>query len=120
MLKVFEAFAGIGSQVMALKNIGLSFESVGICEIDKYAVQAYEACHGKVNNYGDITKIDWHNVPDFDLFTYSFPCQAVSLAGQRKGFAKGSGTTSSLLWECEKAIEIKNAANLYDVHINLD
>lgn len=46
-------------------------------------------------------------VPDFDLFTYSFPCTDISSAGQQKGLTEGSGTRSSLLWECRKTIEIK-------------
>jgi DNA (cytosine-5)-methyltransferase 1 len=84
------------------------FEIVGISEIDKYALQAYKSLHGAVPaNYGDIAKIDWAEVPDFDLFTYSFPCQDISIVGQRKGLDEGSGTESSLLWECKKAIEIK-------------
>ncbi len=111
-LKVFEAFAGLGSQVMALKKLDINFESVGIAEIDKYADKAYKFIHGEINNYGDISKIDWNDVPYFDLFTYSFPCQDLSLAGKRKGLVKGSGTRSSLLWECEKAIEIKRPAYL--------
>lgn len=49
----------------------------------------------------------WQDVPDFDLFTYSFPCTDVSNAGRQAGLEKGSGTRSSLLWECERAIEIK-------------
>lgn len=80
MIKVFEAFAGYGSQSMALRRLGIDFEVVGISEIDKYAIHAYMAVHGKTPNYGDISKIDWDNVPDFDLFTYSFPC---GLAGTR-------------------------------------
>lgn len=77
---------------------------MGISEIDKYAIQAYEALHGEANNYGDISKIDWMQVPDFDLLTYSFPCTDISNAGQQQGFDEGSGTRSSLLWECRKAI----------------
>lgn len=46
-------------------------------------------------------------MPDFDLFTYSFPCQDVSFAGKQQGFTEGSGTRSSLLWECRKAILAK-------------
>lgn len=46
-------------------------------------------------------------VPDFDLFTYSFPCQSISAAGKQAGLEEGSGTRSSLLWECRKAIEAK-------------
>ena len=111
-VRVFEAFAGYGSQSMALRRLAedyprFSFEVVGISEIDRYALQAYRAVHGDVTNYGDITCIDWDKVPDFDLFTYSFPCQDVSFAGKQQGFTEGSGTRSSLLWECRKAILAK-------------
>ncbi len=111
-LRVFEAFAGYGSQAMALKRLSyhnpdFKFQVVGISEIDKYAITAYMAVHGDTPNFGDISKIDWAEVPDFDLFTYSFPCTDISSAGQQKGLAEDSGTRSSLLWECKKAIEIK-------------
>lgn len=106
-LRVFEAFAGYGSQSMALKRLGIDFEVVGISEIDKYAIKAYNAIHGETKNYGDISKIEWSNVPDFDFLTYSFPCTDISAAGQQKGLEEGSGTRSSLLWECKKAIEAK-------------
>lgn len=106
-IRVFEAFSGYGSQSMALKRLGIDFEVVGISEIDKYAIQAYMAVHGETHNYGDISKIDWSIVPDFDFLTYSFPCTDISNAGKRKGLAEGSGTRSSLIWECRKAIESK-------------
>ena len=111
-LRVFEAFAGYGSQHMAFDAIkpdipGFDFKVVGISEIDKYALQAYEAVHGDCPNYGDISKIDWNQVPDFDFFSYSFPCTDISNAGLQKGLSEGSGTRSSLLWECCRAIEKK-------------
>ena len=74
MIKVFEAFAGVGSQRMALKNLGIPHEVVAISEIDKFAIASYEAIHGKTNNLGDISKIEGKDIPDHDLFTYSFPC----------------------------------------------
>lgn len=107
-LRVFEAFAGYGSQSMALRNIGIEHEVVGISEIDKYAIMAYNATHGETKNYGDISMVNWAHVPDFDLFTYSFPCTDISNAGQQAGFEEGSGTRSSLLWECRKAIVEKH------------
>lgn len=51
-IRVFEAFAGYGSQSMALKRLGIDFEVVGISEIDKYAIQAYMAVHGDYSSYG--------------------------------------------------------------------
>ena len=106
-LRVFEAFSGVGSQHMALRNLGLDYEVVGVSEIDMYAHQAYEAIHGETKNFGDITKINPNDLPDFDLFIYSFPCTDLSTAGQQRGLEKGSGTSSSLLWECQRLIEGK-------------
>ena len=105
MLRVFEAFAGYGSQSIALRNLGVDYEVVAISEIDKYAIKAYEAIHGLTNNLGDICKIDPRDIPDHDLFTYSFPCQDLSVAGKQAGL--GKGTRSGLLYECEKIIEAK-------------
>ena len=108
-LKVFTAFSGYDSQCMALDKLGIDYELVGWSEIDKFAIQAHNAVYPQWadRNFGDISKIDWANVPDFDLFTYSFPCQDISSAGKQRGLQKGSETRSSLLWECQKAIEAK-------------
>ena len=112
-IRVFEAFAGYGSQAMALKRLQhdfpdrVEFEFVGISEIEPHAIAAYNAVHGDTPNFGDISKIDWAQVSDFDLFTYSSPCQDISTAGKQKGFIEGSGSRSSLLWECRRAIEAK-------------
>lgn len=112
-LKVFELFAGYGSQSLALKRYNIPFESVGYCEIDKYAIQAYKALHGDhIKNYGDITKVDENELPNMDLLTYSFPCQDISVAGKQRGLSKDSGTRSSLLWECHRIIEAKKPAYL--------
>lgn len=112
MIRVFEAFSGYGSQALGLNRLKethpeFAYEVVGISEIDRYALQAYKSLHGHCPNYGDISKIDWSSVPNFDLFTYSSPCQDFSLAGKQKGGTQGSGTRSSLLWECYRAIEAK-------------
>ncbi|SUP42857.1 DNA cytosine methyltransferase [Veillonella criceti] len=160
MLKVFEAFAGYGSQRMALKNLKIPHEIVGISEIEGDVILSYAAIHEhllekrneplnvsdqsmrgyleKINvpldyktfvnkaknlkgqklkdmylanvlskNYGDIRVINPLDLPDFDFFTYSFPCQDISVAGFQKGLSKSSDTRSSLLWECCKIIETK-------------
>lgn len=109
MLRVFTAFSGYDSQCLALNRVGVDYDLVGWSEIDKYAIKAHNALFPQYaeRNYGDISHIDWEGVSDFDLFTYSFPCTDISAAGQQKGLAEGSGTRSSLLWECRKAIETK-------------
>ena len=113
-LRCFYAFAGYNSQKMALKRLAEHFPEfhhvcVGWSEIDANAIKANNAVFPEDadKNFGDITKIDWEQVPDFDLFTYSFPCQSISSSGKQEGLEEGSGTRSSLLWECKKAIEFK-------------
>ncbi|WPF70115.1 DNA methyltransferase [Bacillus phage BC-VP] len=104
-LRVVEAFAGIGTQSMALKKLNIDYKVVAISEIDPHAIQSYEAIHGKVNNLGDVSKIDIKKVPDHDLFTYSFPCTDVSVAGKREGL--GEGTRSGHLYDCKQIIQTK-------------
>lgn len=119
-IKVFEAFAGYGSQMMALRRVarrhagGADFQLVGWSEIDNDAIAAHNAVFPEYAecNHGDISKIDWERVSDFDLFTYSFPCQDISNAGLQRGLQEGSGSRSSLLWECRKAIETKRPSFL--------
>ena len=108
-LRVFTSFSGYDSQLMALRDIGANYECVGWSEIDRWAIKAHNAVFPELadRNYGDITKIDWNAVPDFDLFTYSFPCTDISSAGEQKGFDEDSGTRSSLLWECRRPIAAK-------------
>lgn len=105
MLRVFEAFSGIGSQRMALNNIGIEHEVVAISEIEENSIKSYMAIHGDTLNLGDISKIKPSDIPKHDLFTYSFPCQDISLSSyNQKGLKENSGTRSSLLWECKKVI----------------
>lgn len=109
MIKVIELFAGIGSQREALKRANIEHEIVAISENDKYASKAYVLLHGSTNNLGDIRGIE--RLPKADLWTYSFPCTDISLAGKMKGFDKGSGTHSSLLWEVQRLLEVSKANN---------
>ena len=102
MVKVIELFAGVGCQRQALKNIGINHEIIGISEIDKYAINSYNQLHGETHNFGDISKIE--KLPKADLWTYSFPCQDLSMAGDMKGIKEG--TRSGLLHEVERLLEV--------------
>lgn len=105
-MKIIELFAGIGSQAMALRNIGADYEIVGISEIDKFAIISYNAIHGETKNFGDITKIK--ELPKCDLVTLSFPYQSLSISGKQEGIKKG--TESGLLLEVKRLLknEAKN------------
>lgn len=110
-IRLIELFAGVGSQAMALRDLGADFETYRVCEFDKYAIKSYNAIHGTDFPVSDIR--DWHGedlgIVDTDkycyIMTYSFPCQDLSVAGRGKGMAKGSGTRSGLLWEVERLLQ---------------
>ena len=102
ILTVNELFSGIGSQRKALERLGIPHEVVGVCEIDKYAIQSYEAIFGETKNYGDICtapRLDYA-----DLWTYSFPCQDISVAGNQKGISEN--TRSGLLYQVQRLLEV--------------
>ena len=88
-LRVFTTFSGYDSQMLALRRMGIPYVCVGWSEIDPFAIRAHNALFPEDadKNYGDISKIDWSKVPDFDLFTYSSPCQDFSNAGLQRGGA---------------------------------
>ena len=109
-IKLIELFAGIGSQAKALKNLGIAFDHHKVCEIDKYAIKSYNAIHNTSFETNDITKLNYkdleiENTDEIDyIMTYSFPCQDLSLAGNRKGMEKGNNTRSGLLWQVERLL----------------
>lgn len=101
-LRLIELFAGIGSQTQALKNVGVPHTVVAISEIDKNAIKSYTALHGETVNLGDIREI--RELPEADFWTYSFPCQDISVAGHGAGIKEG--TRSGLLLEVERLLKV--------------
>lgn len=85
-------FSGIGAPEMALKYLGIDFESVFACEIDKFARQSFQQLHNPKTFYNDITKRNHKDVEQLDLYVAGFPCQSFSMAGKRKGFDEARGT----------------------------
>lgn len=113
-MKIFSTFSGIGGfeigierafnnrpnvrnrSALLSENSSDTSESplrfVGYSEIDKYASSVYEKHNPGVQAYGDITKINAEELPDFDCLVGGFPCQAFSIAGKRAGFEDTRGT----------------------------
>lgn len=98
-MKLFSLFSGIGGPEKALKRLGIEYELVGYSEIDKYASKSYSVVHNEpeIKNYWDITKINEKELPDFDLMTWGFPCQDISIAGKQAGIHEG--TRSGLYYD---------------------
>jgi DNA (cytosine-5)-methyltransferase 1 len=88
-LKSIDLFAGIGGIRMGFEQaFGNAMETVFASEWDVYAQKTYRAnFHDAFEIGGDITATDERSIPPFDLCLAGFPCQAFSLAGQKRGFS---------------------------------
>ncbi|GLI18973.1 cytosine-specific methyltransferase [Tepidanaerobacter syntrophicus] len=114
--KVASMFAGIGGICLGFKRAGADI--VWANEIDKFACITYRENFG--GNYlveGDIRNISVEDIPDFDILTSGFPCQAFSIAGYQKGFKDERGhlffeTLRILEGKRPRAFFIENVKNL--------
>jgi len=85
MLNVVSLFAGIGGVCQGFKNARMNI--IWANEIDKMACLTYATNHPDVRLINDdINNVKTANIPNCDVLTAGFPCQAFSIAGYRKGF----------------------------------
>lgn len=89
------------------RNIGLDFKT-GKLKLPKNLDKIKQLYRATILSkcFGDISKVNPNDLPDFDFMTYSSPCQDFSVAGKQQGAIRGQ-TRSGLLYECEKVIEYK-------------
>ena len=89
-------------QVSFLNKYQFSYDSqkplkkVELLDID--TIKRLYIAHIRTRNFGSITDINPSELPDIDLFVYSFPCQDLSTGGNGNGMAENSGTRSSAIW----------------------
>ena len=81
-MRYFSAFTGVGGFDLGVPS---DWECVGMSEIDKYANMVLRYRFKDVKNYGDIEKINYEELPDFELLIGGSPCQDISVAGKRAG-----------------------------------
>lgn len=98
-LKMIDLFAGIGGIRLGFETIGA--ECVFTSEWDEPAQKTYQANFHDIP-YGDITKIEPQQIPQFDILLGGFPCQPFSQAGKKLGLADTRGT---LFFDIAKIIE---------------
>ena len=111
MIKVLSLFSGIGAFERAFCRIGLDWELVNYCEIDRWASLSYSMVNqcDESLNLRDVRTVTAETVRDqhVDLITYGFPCQDISIAGKQQGFVNDSGesTRSGLFFEALRIIK---------------
>ncbi len=94
-MKFLDLFAGIGGFRIGMESAG--HECIGFCEIDKFARASYKAIHdtkGEIELH-DITTVSddtIRGIGHVDVICGGFPCQAFSIAGNRRGFEDTRGT----------------------------
>jgi DNA (cytosine-5)-methyltransferase 1 len=85
MLKVGSDFSGVGAFNQALTRLGVEYQEIFACDMDKYARQTF------IHNYGEPkyypTNVYDREIPSesLDIYMTSPPCQSFSLAGKRLG-----------------------------------
>ena len=84
-----DLFAGIGGFRYSLTNCGC--KCVFSSEINEACQDVYNKNYGEIP-FGDITKVDISQIPDFDILCAGFPCQPFSICGKKKGFDDVRGT----------------------------
>jgi site-specific DNA-cytosine methylase len=94
-------FSGVGGLDLGFENAGI--RTVSLCEVDPYASAVLAERFPGVPNFGDITKINHEEIPNAEVYSGGFPCQDLSAAGARRGFA--DGTRSSLAFTFLNAVE---------------
>ena len=97
-----DLFAGIGGFRLAMQSCG--GQCVFSSEWDDAAKQTYFENYGEVP-FGDITKINPKDIPEFEILTGGFPCQPFSSIGKREGFKHK--TQGTLFFYIAKIIEEK-------------
>lgn len=102
-MKFIDFFSGIGGFHTGLENAGM--KCIGWCEFDRFAQASYRAMYDTDNLWfgDDVTKVKGKDLPKADLWTFGFPCQDISIAGNQKGIKKG--TRSGLFYEIMRLLD---------------
>ena len=101
-LRVGSLFSGYGGLDLAVEHV-FDAETIWFSEISQPVARVFAHHWPEAPNLGDITTIDWRDVPPVDVLCGGFPCQDVSTVGKRAGLAPG--TRSGLWSHMAEAIE---------------
>lgn len=84
-IKILDTFTGVGGFSLALENAiwKENVEHIWFSEIDETPLRVLKNRYPEIKNFWDIAELNIDNLPDFDLLTWGFPCQDVSVSGKQ-------------------------------------
>ena len=85
MIKVGSDFSGVGAFNQALMRLGIDYDEVFACDMDKYARGTFIHNYGEPKYYPKDVYERQIPTESLDIYMTSPPCQAFSLAGKRLG-----------------------------------
>eukprot|EP00440_Ansanella_granifera_P029953 gb/GFBE01032540.1/.p1 GENE.gb/GFBE01032540.1/~~gb/GFBE01032540.1/.p1 ORF type:complete len:381 (+),score=99.65 gb/GFBE01032540.1/:1-1143(+) len=105
-VKIGTDCSGMETPVMALKKLGVEYEHMFSCDIDKNVKTQILANFPPKKWFDDLMFRDnWSSAtPAIDLYVAGFPCQAFSKAGLQKGFKDDRGM---VFFGCARTIDAK-------------
>ncbi len=114
--KFIDLFAGIGGFHLAWHELGA--KCVFAAEIDRHAQATYRHNHMKISPelfeaghfVGDITQVNYPDIPDFDILCGGFPCQPFSQAGYKRGFHDAKDNRGNLFFHIAEILTAKKPA----------
>lgn len=124
-MRVLDLFSGIGGFSLGLERAGM--ETIAFCEMDKHCQAVLKKHWPHVPVHDDVKKLKGKDFKNIDVICGGFPCQDISVAGNKKGFKHDGKRTRSGLWEEFKRIIkefgpryaiIENVANLRSLGLN--
>jgi len=119
-MKVLDLFSGIGGFSLGLERAGM--KTIAFCEVDTHAQKVLKKHWPKVPLFDDVKELSFLDFArgEIDLICGGFPCQDISIAGQKRGL---EGKRSGLWFEYRRLIDeirpkyviIENVANLRNI-----
>ena len=106
-MNVLSLFDGMSCGRIALDRLGIKVDNYYASEIDKYAMKVSEANYPDIIQIGDVTKMNYEDLPQIDLIMGGSPCQGFSFAGKQLAFDDPRSALFFCFWRAVKHLKPK-------------